>query len=259
MAIERITPDTREWTLFYGNHINRYIFAKKILEENKCRKILDIACGVGYGTNYLSDIDGSNIVGVDRSIEALATANAKFKSDNTEFIMDDCIAPLNLDDHYDFDGIVSFETLEHLKEAELFLNNLYRKLKIGGTLIISTPNALVSSPEGIVNWDFHEKEYNPDQLYQMLLSAGFTSIELFGQELSDIGRLRDDIKKALNTVISNPFIRIGRLLQKIKRGKLSDIIIPEGDNDFNIIKYQKDEIALKKTTGPFVLIAVCSK
>lgn len=261
MAIERITPGTKEWTLFYGNHISRYIFAKKILEENNCKKILDIACGVGYGANYLSEISGSEIIGVDRSVEALRTADTHFKAGNIQFIKDDCIVPLNLDEHNHFDGIASFETLEHLKEEEtnLFLKNLYDKLKTGGTLIISTPNALVSSTSGVVNWDFHEKEYTPDEFYQMLVTAGFKDLQLFGQKFSEIGRLRDDIKKTMNAVTSNPFFRLGRFLQKIKGIKLNDSILHEKENDFSIMKYQKKEIAEQKSSGPFVLIIVCNK
>ncbi|GAA3317265.1 hypothetical protein GCM10020331_015500 [Ectobacillus funiculus] len=38
-----------------------------------------------------------------------------------------------------FDTILSFETIEHVQDDQLFMNNLYRMLKPGGRLILSSP------------------------------------------------------------------------------------------------------------------------
>jgi hypothetical protein len=54
MAIERIVPGTKEWDAFYANHIFRYQFAANILKEDSIAKLLDAACGVGYGSAFLA-------------------------------------------------------------------------------------------------------------------------------------------------------------------------------------------------------------
>ena len=50
MSFERIEPGTTEWEAFYANHIHRYRFGTEILRERRAEKVLDAACGVGYGT-----------------------------------------------------------------------------------------------------------------------------------------------------------------------------------------------------------------
>ena len=75
MAVERIVPGTREWGLFYANHIQRYKFAETKIREASSKNVLDAACGVGYGAKYLSGIEHTNIYAIDRSLEALDLGN----------------------------------------------------------------------------------------------------------------------------------------------------------------------------------------
>ena len=64
---------------------------------------------------------------------------------------------------YAFDAAVSFETIEHLKDGRSFLEEIYRVLCKGGTLICSTPNIRYTSHP-----PFHIKEYLPEEFYGLV-------------------------------------------------------------------------------------------
>lgn len=260
MAIERIVPGTLEWDAFYANHICRYHFAKEQIQNKNAVKILDAACGVGYGSFFLGTDEQLEITAVDRSKEALKIAKEKFTKANINFIEDDCHTLQNAAAFAPYDCVVSFETLEHLPSPELFIRSCYHNLAQGGALIISTPNQLVSSPDGNIKWEFHEKEYKPDELFKFLSVEGFSEINIFGQQMTFIGKLRDQFRAELNKINSNPFIRIGKKIQEVLRGRKFSAILPEQAEDFEIVAYKNpDEIITLGKKGPFVLIAVCKK
>ena len=56
-------------------HLNRYLSAKKFI---KGKKVLDVACGEGYGTYLLKKWGAAKVTGVDISKEALFVARDKF-------------------------------------------------------------------------------------------------------------------------------------------------------------------------------------
>ncbi len=260
MAIERIVPGTVEWEAYYANHISRYMFAQRILDQGKATNILDAACGVGYGTHFLAThTAAAKITGVDRSAEALAVAGTQFNHANIAFITDDCHTLQAASAYGPFDTIVSFETLEHLPKPEDFLNSCYRELKNGGTIIVSTPNKTVSSPEQL-NWEFHEKEYTAGEFYQLMTAAGFTNIQLYGQQFSMKGKIKNEIRSDLNRLFSNPFVRAGRWVQAALRGHKPVPVLPESLDDFEIRSFQ-DTLACEAegTNGPFVLIVTAQK
>jgi cyclopropane fatty-acyl-phospholipid synthase-like methyltransferase len=260
MAIERIVPDSPGWEAFYANHICRYYFAQEQIKSCAAIHILDAACGVGYGSNLLAQDNDLNIIAIDRSSEALNIAQKTFSKDNIRFLKDDCHTLNNANKFAPYDCIVSFETLEHLPKPAAFISSCYANLKTGGSLIISTPNQPVSSPGGVINWEFHEKEYTVDELSDILTAAGFKDVVLFGQKYTATGKLRDAFRAELNRLHSNPFSRLGKFIQQTIRKRKFHTTLPEQDEDFEIIKYDpvNDNFANEKT-GPFVLIAVCRK
>ena len=258
MAIERIVPNTITWDAYYANHLCRYNFAKEHIKSSEAIYLLDAACGVGYGTKELSLIGNSQIVGMDISKEALSIAKSTFSSENIQYSIDDCqiMASLNSTDLFDY--IISFETLEHLKNPSIFLKSCHKHLKTDGKLIISTPNILFTQTVNISKWAFHEKEYEPKEFYELLVNVGFKNVKLFGQRLSTIGRLREEMRSELNKINSNPFFRCGSFIQKYLRGHKISVTLPEKLEDFEIIEYDNYEQVQTLTKNmPFVLLAIC--
>lgn len=260
MAVERIVPGTVEWDAYYANHITRYKFAVDRLKDKAVANLLDAACGVGYGSEYLSkNLSTSKVTAIDRSGEALSVANDHFKNDKVTFLEDDCHTLQAASAFAPFDAIVSFETLEHLPSPEKFLKSCYTNLKPGGTFIVSTPNQIISGPEGR-DWQYHEKEYTPDELLELLKESGFTEVELYGQRLTALGKFREQMRAEFNTLYSNPFIRFGRSIQKMFRGHKFSAVLPEQPEDIEIKKYSDiADFYNEGLNGPFVLIAVTKR
>ncbi|MDZ7764971.1 MAG: class I SAM-dependent methyltransferase [Melioribacteraceae bacterium] len=119
------------------DHVGRYKFASNYIKPNTV--ILDIACGVGYGSNLIaSKVSDARVVGVDIDKDAIAYAEKHYAHENVEFIIDDAHKP-NLPEN-DFDYVISFETLEHLPNPDSFIASINRVIKKDGLFIFSSPN-----------------------------------------------------------------------------------------------------------------------
>jgi len=163
-------------TPYWGEHAARYVYARPYVQG---KKVLDIACGTGYGCRILGEIAAS-IVGIDIDEDSIKKAMEEYPEgtfivSNAEFI------PF---DDQSFDVITSFETIEHLSNRDRFILEIHRVLRAEGILILSTPNALYTKPvNGIPRNPFHVHEYTPEELRQEL--EPFFKIEaMLGQTLS---------------------------------------------------------------------------
>lgn len=208
MTIERIVPHTIEWEAYYANHICRYMFASEFLRRRGVKTVLDAACGVGYGSDYLASFTNARVVGIDRSEDALRLAAQSFENPAVRFLRDDCNTLKEAYIHGPYDAIVSFETIEHLQQPQRFLEACGRNVCSGGFLIVSTPNKCVTSPLGKAKNAFHETEYSPDEFVDLLANAGFVNVQLFGQCYTPIGRIRNQVRGQLRSMLSNPFVRL---------------------------------------------------
>ena len=174
MASERIILGQEKKSELVNQHFSRYEFAGGIVPG---KSVLDIACGSGYGSKLLADAGASRVLGVDISREALQYAGLNHAGDRISYSAGDAEA-IPLDGP--FDVIVSFETIEHLRHPERFLEESVRLLGNGGSLIISTPIRLTGTiAERPIN-PFHVREWSTDEFVD-LLRGYFGSIEVFAQ------------------------------------------------------------------------------
>ena len=94
----------------YNREHTRYAWARQNLTG---KKILEIGCTSGYGTQYFADIPGLDYTGIDYDEKVIGLAKEQFGSDSIKFIyskLEDF--PL---EHYD--TIVAMEVLEHLSDG----------------------------------------------------------------------------------------------------------------------------------------------
>ena len=128
---ERMVPETSDRLTFW-EHVYRYAFASRFVAG---RRVLDIACGEGYGAAALQKAGAGHVIGVDVSECVCLHARNKYGLDarpgSAERI------PL---DSASVDVVVSFETIEHLPNPGRFLDECSRVLAPGGRLVISTPD-----------------------------------------------------------------------------------------------------------------------
>lgn len=181
---ERFTPEcVREMWL---EHWHRYAFA---LAWARGRRVLDAACGEGYGAALLARA-GAKVTAVDVSPEALEHARARYgELSGLDFVEADVANLAQLPDA-SFDLIVSFETLEHLDAQDAMLAGFRRLLAPGGLLLISTPDRRVYSDQTGYRNEFHVRELYRDE-FEDLLGRHFGAHRLLGQKLLFLSVLHD--------------------------------------------------------------------
>ena len=164
---------------WFQEHIVRY---HKLTEYELGHYVLDIACGSGYGTNFISTL-ADRVLGVDQSETTILGNREKFsRGVGLEFEAGNA-EKLSLSSDL-FNTVVSFETIEHLQNPEAFLCEVQRVLLVDGLFFLSTPNALITKPiNGVPKNPYHIKEYTPEELHN-LLSQYFDVIAMFGQTVS---------------------------------------------------------------------------
>src|SRR5262245_7284798 len=167
---ERMVPEGAD-NLTFWDHVHRYQFAARFVEN---KRVLDIACGEGYGTRALASAGAARVIGMDISEEACMHARRKYGVDCCAGIAEN----IPLADK-SIDLIVSFETIEHLEGPTAFLDECVRVLAPGGALIISTPNKEVNSEAGHYN-QFHTFEVNEEE-FKAMLRPRFSRLVLYTQ------------------------------------------------------------------------------
>jgi len=196
MSSERQSNDIN--TPWWGEHIHRYQEALKLIPLKS--KILDIACGNGFGSNILCN-SGHQVVGADISEEAIKSCGKIYNHPRLEFKIIDGTNTGYGSGH--FDAIVSFETIEHTHEYLKMLLEFKRVTKENGFIILSTPNIKVNSPKGVVTNPYHTQEWTFDQL-QELLGSVFPSVKIYGQQYSRYAGLinfRSKIAKTIELIL----------------------------------------------------------
>ncbi len=172
---ERFTPEcVRE---IWYEHWHRYVFARRIA---KGRRVLDAACGEGYGSALLADV-ATEVIGVDIDTESIAHARERYGAHaNVRFEPGDAT---RLDfPPGRFDLVVCFETLEHVQDQERMIAGFARVLADDGILIVSSPDRHAYSEVSGFRNEFHVRELYRDELLA-LLKPHFLSVDLFGQKL----------------------------------------------------------------------------
>jgi ubiquinone/menaquinone biosynthesis C-methylase UbiE len=146
-------------------HWHRYAFARRFVQG---KRVLDAACGEGYGTSLLAAVAAS-AVGVDIDLSTIAQAQQKYgEGTRVRFVATSCTGlPLP---SATFDVIVSFETIEHLSAEEQpdMLAEFARVLAPSGVLIMSSPNKrLYSDARGYKN-PYHLQELYREEFARLL-------------------------------------------------------------------------------------------
>lgn len=152
------------------DHLARYNFASKY---TRGKRILDVATGTGYGANILRKNGAREVVAVDREQGALDYATKRYGTDGLTWMNGDAYA---LPFDKEFDVVVSFETIEHLKEPERFVEQCKKSIKPGGLYVVSTPENV----GGPFCSEFHELEFSREE-FRTLLEKHFPSVKLYGQ------------------------------------------------------------------------------
>jgi 2-polyprenyl-3-methyl-5-hydroxy-6-metoxy-1,4-benzoquinol methylase len=111
----------------------RYNWAISRLRKHRVTTVLDVGCGLGYGT-YLISKAGFKVDGIDKSRIAIEVCWKRYPDINSiigEF-------PENVNHKYD--AIVVNEIIEHVADYEVFITGCFELLNGNGLLLLTTPN-----------------------------------------------------------------------------------------------------------------------
>ncbi|WP_449601521.1 methyltransferase domain-containing protein [Paenibacillus sp. Marseille-Q9583] len=169
-------------------HLGRYLIAKQYCQG---KRVLDIACGEGYGSFAMAEKWGAKEVhGVDISQEAINNAKENFSHKNIHFNTINAEEDNDFFEEGYFDLIVSFETIEHLANPILYLENLKRWLKKDGIILISCPNDNWYYSEPGKSNPFHEKKYSFSEFCELCEGVlGASRNYMFGMPVSGFANI----------------------------------------------------------------------
>jgi SAM-dependent methyltransferase len=161
---ERFVPGAALGEIVY-EHVHRYAFAQRFAAG---RRVLDAACGEGYGSALLAQAAAS-VIGVDIEASAIAHATARYAGRPSLRFVAGSVTALPLADA-SVDLVVSFETIEHLsaQDQPRMLAEFARVLAPDGLLVISSPNRREYSDARDYRNPFHLHELDRDGLASLL-------------------------------------------------------------------------------------------
>ncbi len=156
--------------LLFHQHAARYYFAADYIQS---KKVLDFGCGEGYGSEIMLETAG-NLVALDISSEAVRITRDRLKIPVIQ--ADARYAPFSASS---FEVLVSFEVFEHITSVDKYIAEACRILTPGGSFIFSTPNVETHPLAGLN--PYHVREYTVNEVRQLVISAGFSKLRIFGQ------------------------------------------------------------------------------
>jgi SAM-dependent methyltransferase len=172
---ERVNPDVPNANFL--NHLKVYKFAAQFCHPDS--SVLDIGCGTGYGSEFLSGF-AREVTGIDNSSSALRFARRRYgqRLSAPRFLLmnAECLEfPAAT-----FDFIISTENFEHLHDHRAAAREMARVVKPDGLCLLATPN--VEMFGGVRN-RFHTHEFTFDEL-QELLQSFFSEVVILENSLS---------------------------------------------------------------------------
>lgn len=167
---ERTLPDVPSENYWFQRHLVVYEW---IAAQVAGRRVIDMACGEGYGADVLAR-SAASVVGVDANPEAHDHARLRYRRENLRFERD-------LVERFDEpgDAVTFLQTIEHVEEPGPLLDHFARLVAPDGEVYVSTPNLLTLAEPGaeksINPW--HVREYRAAE-FRALCEAHFGRVEL---------------------------------------------------------------------------------
>ena len=154
------------------DHRARYEFA--IQHLNKDHAVIDVGCGIGYGSSMMID-HARYVLALEIDPEAKAIYDVYYKRSNIDFILADLTDPSVR--FGSFDVAVAFEFIEHVEDPSPIIEKVSQSVN---KFICSVPN------ENVWAWEprllpKHYRHYTPNQFIE-LLAPHFKKVELYSQK-----------------------------------------------------------------------------
>lgn len=188
------------------NHCKVYKFAAQFVKD---KRVADVGCGSGYGSEILKKSGATLVCGSDISKHGINFAKSRY-SDFAEFTVQGITDMKKYPDDF-FDISISSETLEHIKEygmEEKAINELKRITRNEGLLIIGTPNSEMLDEHGFsfeeIN-NLFQKKFSQFCIFENALVPFGDKILSWKRRLSEskVGVIISEIINLSETVLPN--------------------------------------------------------
>ena len=171
---ERTLPDVPAENYWFQRHLAVYQW---IAERVRGQRVLDMACGEGYGSDVLAG-RAASVLGVDANPQAYEHARLRYRRSNLRFergLVETFGQP------GEFDAVVFLQTIEHVQDPAAVLRHFKHLLVPGGTAYVSTPNVLTLAGPGRAKSDnpWHIREYQAEEFTGLCRSV-FPEAEVLG-------------------------------------------------------------------------------
>ena len=208
-ALERYymdSPSTRYWaTTFYKEtEVARRekiwkpkaeLICEKIAHFSAIDEIIDVGGGYGTFAEEISRICGCRVAVIEPSRYLAEVCRSKGFAVIEKFLED--VSLCDLDDKRRC--FVSFELFEHLYAPATFLRSLNRLMRAGDAFIFSTLNGMGADIR--VLWEHsqaispphHLNFFNPDSVCKLLVSCGFSVLELTTPGRLDVNIIENNL------------------------------------------------------------------
>ena len=171
---ERTLPDVPDENYWYRRHLAVYEW---IAARVAGLRVVDMACGEGYGSDLLAAAAAASVVGVDANPEAHEHARLRYVRPNLRFRArpgrDASPSPATPSS--------SCRRSSTCRTPGAMLEHFKSMLAPGGVAYVSTPNLLTLAPPGAEKSDnpWHVTEYRAAE-FRELCEAHFGRVELLG-------------------------------------------------------------------------------
>ena len=146
------------------------------------------------------------------------------------------------------DFVVTFQVIEHIQDDNYFLKEIFRVLKPGGKLLLTTPNKLMSLSRN----PWHIREYSPKEMKD-ILKKYFTQIQVNGVYGNDLvmkyyQKNKESVKKITRFDIFNlqyilprwmlqiPYDILNRLNRKKLKSDNEEVVGAVKVSDYSILE-----------------------
>ena len=203
--------------------------------------LLELGCGEGRGVALLASL-ATSYTGIDK-IKPIITGLQANYPDHT--FMDGMFPPFPFEDHQ-FDSIVTFQVIEHVKKDEEFVKEIYRVLKPGGTALITTPNIKMTLSRN----PWHIREYTAEEL-TALCKKYFAQVEMKGIAGSDrVMQYHEQNRKSVNKIMRYDLLDLQHRLPAFMLRKPYEIL---NRRNRKKLKSSDDSLVLSISTDDFLL------
>lgn len=209
--IEYFKRNPKQFHWHITSNLQWHRYEKQVaLISQKLKKgslVLDIGCGNGHTTALLAT-HTINVIGIDLSESPVWQT---FENYGARFVVADALnLPFKCEK---FDAVISFGVMEHLKDDDGFINQVYRILKKGGyNFVFNLPNKYgLSEVLGQVlgGIEPHDRKYTKNEIATLFYDTGFSELKIERENFfpAQVGR----ISKLLGEIYNKYYLLIDKM------------------------------------------------